>query len=56
MEDKVSELTSNLGFVGLDFYIYLVYIHLQIRYITLSQFEFELRADVPITRSIGERP
>ena len=56
MEEKVSESTSNLGFIRLDWYISFVFYFFKIRLISLSQFEFELKADVSIEMLNGERP
>ena len=45
-EEKNLGSTSNIGFVGLHCYISLVNYICKVRLISLSQFEFELRADV----------
>lgn len=53
---EVIESTSNLEFVEFDLFISCIHTFCEVRFIIISQFEFELRADVPIARLIGELP
>ena len=51
---EVEESTKTIGFLGFAFFISCINDFAKKRLIVISQFDFELRADVPIARPIGE--